>query len=120
MNKLLLAVLLTLGLTSCAEYESRYTPPTTSFGRECVQSCLAQKSACKQNCNNRHMISDLTSTVGQTLAKSSKNKDANSSLNSNFPRSSSSDDCGCQSDYENCYKSCGGEIRKVCIANCGK
>jgi len=108
--------ILTLALlSSCAQYDARYTPPSTESGMQCVQSCLTEKRICNNNCHNRKMITDIASTVQKSLEASKHNKYSGSTTTS-----SSTDDCGCQYMYNDCYKSCGGDIKYVCIANCGK
>lgn len=104
---IILVATITLGLlNSCAQYQARYTPPDNPDGMDCVRSCINNLQTCNSDCNNRKMVTDIAYAVQKSVGKSPA------------AYHGQSDDCGCKAAYDDCYRSCGGEVNYVCVANC--
>lgn len=102
-----LLLLTVLFLTSCAQYDTSYTPPKTEMGMQCVSACINAKQACASNCQTQKSIETMASLTQQAITR---NQVATSTPDRG--------DCSCQNQYNECYKSCGGKVKIVCVSGC--
>jgi len=113
-------------LSSCGPiYQTHYTlsPPEGAEGKSCVFQCDNINTQCKQvkdlelqRCESRADI-DFNTCEARNVWKLEKDQ------KSCFRNScGSSDYTNCESQYRNCYQTCGGKVTgtTVCTAFCGK
>lgn len=125
----LFIVFISILVASCGPvYKTTYTyhPPTSMAGRQCVNDCLAQKSHCNNRCQRDY---EQCSFAAQDEARRQYRE-----WQRNHPKDHSRDytffldtsqcrqDCGCDSDYNQCYANCGGVVipHTQCVAFCNK
>lgn len=127
-NALLLLVL-ALVLVSCGPvYQTTYTyePPSSFEGRQCVNDCLSQKSACNFRCQRNYQ--ECTFAAQQQADFENRHhrhrhrRDRDNDFMVYPDTSQCVSDCGCGNDYNQCYENCGGIItsHSRCVAFCNK
>lgn len=97
-------------INSCAQYQSIYTPPYNELGMKCINQCATNNQLCQSNCEMTKSRDRMTNaSERQTAAK----------YKTYMPQYvNTQGDCNCQTQYDQCYLRCGGNIQVVCIANC--
>lgn len=122
MNLLLFFLLI---LTSCSPiYQTRYTltPPESSEGKACVFQCDNINLQCHQvkdeNAEQCEQRSNINYNFCQSLNLHRDKDDQESCFHANC----AVDYSYCDSQYRNCYQTCGGKVSgtTVCTAFCGK
>lgn len=126
---LLTVIAISFTLASCGPiYNTTYSyhPPASLEGRQCVNDCLAQKSHCSIRCQRDY---EQCNFAAQDEARHEYNEwqRAHSGDHSRDPsyfvdNSQCNQDCGCNSDYNQCYANCGGAVipHTTCVAFCNK
>lgn len=106
-QRILLLTISFLFLASCTQYETIYTPPRTEMGMLCVNTCINAKQICASNCQTQKSIDTMASLTQQAITRNQITRPT--------PYRG---DCGCQNQYNECYKSCGGKVKIVCVSGC--
>ncbi|CAO3379861.1 hypothetical protein [Azospirillum argentinense] len=130
-RSILLGCLLAAGLAGCGprfETVASYFPPVSEAGKLCVAQCKQAQTICQsarelavQTCRAeattraqgeyQAYLRSLPKDADKKKIKTFSDFDRNPSCYSNLT---------CSSDYNDCYKSCGGRIeaQTYCVGNC--
>lgn len=107
-------VLLATLLGGCASYQ--YIPPATESGRQCVATCETAKQTCsagaKQVAASKEMAceSRASNSVAICLA-TAKDQAAKEQCNKSRPYCGQvSGEAQCNTSYDRCFTTCGGQI----------
>ena len=120
---LLTSVLLLGGCGPVYDTVYDFTPPTTSFGAECVENCKDSQSECEDfererndDCEERQKA-QMDRCNDRILADK---KRAPKWTECGKTESCTEDTAKCESRYRTCYQACGGTIssKQVCVAFC--
>ena len=124
--KILLAIFSITTLVSCGPiYNTTYTyrPPAAMEGRQCVNDCLAQKSHCNIRCQQDYEQCNFAAQdEARAQYRAYQKAHPGDKRDTNYFADSSQcrQDCGCDSDYNQCYANCGGTVipHTQCVAFC--
>lgn len=111
-------VLASLLLGGCGPtYTYRYSPPPSSHGLDCINSCAMQRNHCKQLArleeNSQRALYQAELRAYQYCKDSKPNKNTRHSCPyPSYPFASTAG-YDCQRDYDSCYMACGGTIQRI-------
>lgn len=120
---------LILGLVGCGPMyrtEYRYTPPASMEGRQCVVQCANIREVCRSGADTRaaqnqsscqqNVFMQYTSCMTTARSDEERAKCSNSTTHCQF----TPDTSRCDSDYNICFQTCGGQVetRQVCVSGC--
>ena len=119
-----IAILVAATVAACGpQYrtETNFIPPQTDAGRACVFQCDNVQLQCRQLADARAQNQTLLKQqeYNQCLANAQASTNPYASLScSNTPVSASYGNCTGQ--YEQCYRTCGGQVQKTtyCVSGC--
>jgi len=106
-----------------------YVTPKSRYGRRCANQCINQKSMCQNNCN---MLTQACHMQANAIAQPAyqaylnqtekQGKTPYRSIKAFADYSSCRDNCGCKTNYNQCFTGCGGQIipHTVCTMFCDK
>lgn len=126
---ILIASILVTGCGPIYSTTYQYVPPKSHRGRRCANRCLMQKSTCENNCNILHQACRMEANAAAEPAyrayvrqERKAGKTPWRTLGDFADYSNCGGDCGCGSNYNQCFTNCGGQIipHTVCTAFCDK
>jgi len=113
---LLIFALLTMLLSSCNKYyttEYTYIPPESNQDRDCIIACRHKMESCEKSANKSYQeclrAAQKSSMFNYEIDLD--NKDIHKAENAYYkPMQCQSVNNTCVTEYNNCYRSCGGIV----------
>lgn len=106
-RKIISCFLLACSVTACSEYRYDYTPPVDAEGKACIRNCSNRRWDCDQNCEYHYRNCASSALAADTINNMTRSE--SKYINTcDYDRSSCISNC--KQLYNECYKSCGGEV----------
>lgn len=123
---LLLALLSTLAYACGPVYDTVYsfTPPETTYGRECVDTCKDSQSDCESYENEKQSDCEEREKdrMDRCAARIQEKEHRGPKITEcGHTTSCTADLSKCETRYRTCYQACGGKVtsKQECVAFCG-
>jgi len=125
----MIASILMAGCGPIYETSYKYVPPKSYRGRLCANQCTSQKSSCQNNCRVLNQACRMEANAAAEPAYRAylrsmrkQNKTPWRNIGDFADYSNCNDRCGCETNYKQCYTTCGGQVipHTVCTAFCNK